>query len=234
MPPKLCYFRDSSILSCAAQVTGTVPAAAAGALMVRFDRTVFYPQGGGQPSDQGEVRSGNFIAKVAKVTHAENDEVDHLVTCDSEISTFLYQGAEVTMAVDEALRRWHSRLHSAGHVVDAALARLAITLVPTKGYHYEDGAYVEYEGTIEGEKSEIAKRIETACKEIIHEDHQVFIDFSDDSDDRKCQRSMRIGNIVSIPCGGTHVSTLKEIGNMTIRKVDIKKGKTRVCYAVEK
>jgi alanyl-tRNA synthetase len=201
---------------------------------VRFDQTVFYPQGGGQPSDQGEVRNGASFARVAKVTHAENGDVDHLITGESDLASFLFPGAQVTMVVDEALRRWHSRLHSAGHVVDAALARLAITLTPTKGYHYEDGAYVEYDGTIEGDKADITKRIENSCKEIIAENHQVFIDFSDESDDRKCLRSMRIGNIVAIPCGGTHVAKLKEIGNMTIRKVEIKKGKTRVCYAVEK
>ena len=234
MPPKLCYFRDSTLLSTLATITAVTPAVApAGALTVRFDQTVFYPQGGGQPSDQGELYSGANRATVAKVTHAENGEVDHLVT-ESEISPFVTVGVNVTMTVDPVLRHWHCRLHSAGHVVDAALARMAISLVPSKGYHYEDGPYVEYDGVIEGDKKDFAMRLQTVCQTLILEDHPVFIDFSDEPDDRKCQRAMRIATLVSIPCGGTHVASLAAIGTRTIRKVEAKKGKTRICYAVDK
>jgi len=35
-----------------------------------------------------------------------------------------------------------------------------------------------------------------------------------------------------IPCGGTHINNLKEIGNMTITKVKLKKGILRVSYLV--
>ena len=138
------------------------------------------------------------------------------------------------MEVDPEMRWWHSRLHSAGHVLDAALERLNIFIPTNRTYLYEDGPFIEYIGKIEEDKVELARRIEGACREIINEDHPVFIEFSDESDDRKCHRTMRIGNLISIPCGGTHVNHLKEIGNMYIRKVDMKKGKIKICYVVDK
>jgi len=36
----------------------------------------------------------------------------------------------------------------------------------------------------------------------------------------------------SVPCGGTHVANLKDIGRLTIRKVSHKKGLIRVAYEV--
>lgn len=51
--------------------------------------------------------------------------------------------------IDEARRRLHARLHSAGHALDVAMARIGLggeCLKPTKGYHFQEGPYVEYEG----------------------------------------------------------------------------------------
>lgn len=46
----------------------------------------------------------------------------------------------------------HSRLHSAGHLIDVALAELGRTdLKPGKGYHWEVGTYVEYIGKVDAE-----------------------------------------------------------------------------------
>ncbi len=42
-----------------------------------------------------------------------------------------------------------AKIHSAGHLIDIAMARVGRTdLQPTKGYHFEVGAYVEYLGTV--------------------------------------------------------------------------------------
>jgi hypothetical protein len=45
----------------------------------------------------------------------------------------------------------HARMHnSAGHLLDNAVSAVGILgqLVPTKGYHFPDNPYVEYEGTL--------------------------------------------------------------------------------------
>ena len=42
-------------------------------------------------------------------------------------------GDEVVLEVDEARRRLNARLHSAGHLIDAAVSRAGYVLKPTKG-----------------------------------------------------------------------------------------------------
>jgi Ser-tRNA(Ala) deacylase AlaX len=251
MPTKICYFRDCSLLSIKSKVTSVIHDNNNNCINLCFDQTVFYPQGGGQPSDNGTVtiiKNNNEDdgidaiedLKVKKVIHGPHDDVFHLCESCNESSSVAV-GDDALLQVDEELRFWHCRLHTAGHIVDAALARLgddiAGKLRPTKGYHYEDGPYVEYEGVLEGiDKVKFARQVEDECNALISEDHTVYIDFAnDDVDDTKCERCMRIGDdILSIPCGGTHVNHLKEVGVMNIRKVEMKKGKTKICYAVKK
>lgn len=49
----------------------------------------------------------------------------------------------MTIKVDEAKRRMHARLHSAGHLLDAAMRDIGYGhLEPSKGYHFADGPYV--------------------------------------------------------------------------------------------
>lgn len=45
----------------------------------------------------------------------------------------LQAGEEVLMDVDEGRRRINARLHSAGHLIDAAVSRAGYVLKPTKG-----------------------------------------------------------------------------------------------------
>lgn len=45
-------------------------------------------------------------------------------------------------------------------------------------------------------------------------------------------RSITMGNFRTTPCGGTHVTCLGEIGEVTIRKLEAKKGCLKVGYNV--
>lgn len=57
-------------------------------------------------------------------------------------------GRSVRVKVDMDQRQILSECHTAGHVVDSAMARCGRTLPPVKGYHFLDGPYVEYKGSI--------------------------------------------------------------------------------------
>ena len=45
-----------------------------------------------------------------------------------------------------------ARIHSAGHALDVAMAALGYTIRPTKGFHFPDGPYVEYEAASAAER----------------------------------------------------------------------------------
>jgi hypothetical protein len=76
--------------------------------------------------------------------------------------------------VDEARRLTNAKLHSAGHAIDAAVTRAGYggRLKPTKGYHFADGPYVEYRGSLPAEEREafvmaVNERLQEVVREAI-------------------------------------------------------------------
>lgn len=84
------------------------------------------------------------------------------------------EGQTVRMCIDSSHREMSARLHSAGHTIDAALKRcegdIFNRLKATKGYHFTDGPYVEYDGELtESEMKELPDIINKHMKDIILE-----------------------------------------------------------------
>jgi len=47
------------------------------------------------------------------------------------------------------------------------------------------------------------------------------------------RRVVIVGGDKGCPCGGTHVKNTNEIKKMTVRKLKVKKGRTKISYDVE-
>ena len=155
-----------------------------GTVTVCLDRTVFHAQGGGQPTDHGQLLvSGEAAMDVIKVVrNRETGIARH--TGNFLGASSLNVGQQVKASVDADLRRILSECHTgmycriripysthspsqpmvppllrcvvlkAGHVVDSAMARCGKFLKPSKAYHFLAGPYVEYEGTVEQQDKE--------------------------------------------------------------------------------
>ena len=88
-----------------------------------------------------------YHAEISKVTI---DRASGIVTHAGTISLpkspinsdFFPTNTTVKVSVDSANRQLLSECHTAGHVVDAAMARCDMLLPPTKGYHFLDGPYM--------------------------------------------------------------------------------------------
>ena len=241
-PTELLYLEDFSRLENTAKILAVNDEGEKKAVIL--DKTVFYPQGGGQPYDNGVIKGEIGVFRVEEVRF-QDGFVKHIGSFEKgELS----EGAEVKCNVDPDRRRLNSRLHSAGHVVDAAVDRLEYNWTPGKGYHFPDGPYVEYIGSIsenETEREEIRQKIETTCNQIIQESIEPKIQFMkkekmssvcrfvpEHMPDDKPGRVILYGNF-GAPCGGTHVSNLKEIGNISIPKIKTKKGNIRISYITQ-
>ena len=138
-------------------------------------------------------------------------------------------GDSVSCAVHEPTRITSARVHSAGHLIDTAMARCGITsevLAPTKGYHFASGAYVKYAGKLSVEEREaLLPRLQQALDALIAEALPVEVEMGDGG------RLVTIGG-VGCGCGGTHVSRVDQIGRVELKGIK-KKGKAmRVSYAV--
>ena len=108
-----------------------------------LDCTVFHPQGGGQPADTGIIKSetGEFVVTDTRLN--ENGIIYHF---GEFTHGSINNGDTVRLEIDQNARILHARLHSAGHLIDIAVRKAGLTnLIPTKGYHFTNGANVEYQ-----------------------------------------------------------------------------------------
>ena len=121
--------------------------------------------GWGQPSDQAKLeirRSGSGEAFVFVVENVKMDRESKIVWHsgyfeegggggkEKEVEDFSKEEYRARITIDADLRMKHSRIHSAGHLLDVAVANVRLTLdggfVPTKGSYDTENAYVDYKG----------------------------------------------------------------------------------------
>jgi Ser-tRNA(Ala) deacylase AlaX len=210
--------------------------------VVYLDQTILYPQGGGQPYDQGLIQGGatKFIVEEVRFVDGDVLHFGHF-----EGYPFM-PGEDVHIVVDGDRRKLNARLHSGGHLVDMAVTKLGLDWVPGKGYHFPDGPYVEYDGELDPEQqAELQARIEVKANELIEQNLPVschFVEYEElkhlcrhvptNLPTNKPIRVVQFDNF-AVPCGGTHVHSLADIQKLTITKLKKKGGSIRVGYAVE-
>lgn len=229
------------------------------------EKTIFHPQGGGQPSDVGTIISGasgssssnnttrtSFDVQAVRMDAVHDGQVLHFgrFTTDEGKGAFFEAGEEVEQAIDVEKRFLYSRLHTAGHVLGAAVRHLCEKEVEgfdeLKASHFPDSAACEFAGLIEGKwKDPIQKKVD----EYVAAKMPVEIDWWDEEDfkshglerlipDRSLAppgEKFRVVNIVGAevyPCGGTHVDTTDLCGETKVKKISRSKGQSRVSYTV--
>jgi len=209
-----------------------------------LDQTIFYPQGGGQPADTGEISTINGARFLVNDVRTIDGLVHHFGTL---IAGSIEKGEEAKIKIDPLRRRLNARLHSAGHLIDAAVQCLSLPLKPSKGYHFPDGPYVEYEGEIEAEKREdLRQQLEQKVTELVSAqlitqivstdkanllDHCPYI--PDYINDDKPVRVITMLPKLGCPCGGTHVKKSDEIGQIRLTKLKAKGGQIKISYALQ-
>mmetsp|Transcript_50984 Transcript_50984/g.153275 ORF Transcript_50984/g.153275 Transcript_50984/m.153275 type:complete len:234 (+) Transcript_50984:53-754(+) len=106
---------------------------------MNLDVTTMHPQGGGQPTDIGNIFSEGGAAR-AIIDRVSLDRETGVVThhgrvestTGGDLSENFSPGDSVSVAVDPSRRLVLSECHTAGHVVDSAMARCGRILPPTK------------------------------------------------------------------------------------------------------
>ena len=210
MPEALYLTSDD--LECTARVR-SCEQTQEGLWAVVCDRSVFHPQGGGQPSDIGLIND----VSVRKVIHTP-DAIIHL--CEAPLE------GEVSMAVDDKTRRLHSRLHSAGHIIGFVGDEYGWHA--TKGNHFPGESRVVFE-------PQNPEAIQLTEPEVFQSEVNALI--SKKLERRITEidglRYVTWGDLRAYPCGGTHVTNTEEIGKVCISKIKMKKGQITVSYSLE-
>jgi len=215
LPTTKLYLEDPTPLTANARITaiGETPE---GRPTVRLDRTPFHAQGGGQKSDVGTLGG----ARVLHVAHAEGGEVDHVL---DDVGG-LVVGGQVSALVDVEWRARNARSHTAGHLIVALLEARYPALQAVNGHHWPGQSRVEFSGT-RPEGVDIREQLRADLAAAVAGDLPVTITGSPHVD-----RGIQIGEHPPVPCGGTHLQSLGQLGDVSIDRVRTKSGKLRVSY----
>lgn len=204
-----------------------------------LDTTIFYPQGGGQPSDIGVMEFGEKKYNIHFVSFL-NGNVLHYTKEDIKD---LPLGGNIQMSIDEENRLLNSKCHTAGHLIAGLVNKLDESLIGKKGYHFLDGPYVEFEGLLKSNIEDfdiklneiLVGTLELNLKIKAYSVDQNFIKklklpIGFQSPEGKSLRVVEIEGFDPVPCGGTHIENTLSLKNLQIKKVQSKKGVLRISY----
>ncbi|MFH7807109.1 alanyl-tRNA editing protein [Acinetobacter sp. BSP-153] len=183
-----------------------------GRFAIQLSNTPFHPQGGGQPSDVGKINEVDVLHVVM-----QNDQIIHY----SNHATTL---GLAQARVDLNRRRYHSRLHSAGHLIGHVMQ--AFGWEPTKAQHWPEECKVQFVKQDHSEDQDL-ETLELLCNQYISSQLVRLTQQNADG-----YREVSFGDLPAFPCGGTHVQNLSEIGTLEITSYKLKKDKLTVSYRV--
>ena len=229
-------FRDDAY-----ETAFTARVVSAGDGVVVLDRTLFYPQGGGQPGDAGTLTlDDGRVANVVDTRHGADGAIEHHLAGDAPLPE---PGSTVRGAIDWDRRYARMRMHTALHLLSVAIP------APVTG-----GSLSEAKGRLDFDLPESTLDRDTvtrALADLIAADHPVTTEWITDEElDARPElvktlsvqpprgsgrvRLVRIGDVDLQPCGGTHVASTREIGRVRVGKVESKGKQNRRKHLVIK
>ncbi|MDO9097143.1 MAG: alanine--tRNA ligase-related protein, partial [Candidatus Methanoperedens sp.] len=208
---------------------------------VILDRTLFYPEGGGQPADHGTLSVNDYVANVVD---AQN--INGVIVHETDSDFGFKKGDTVKGKIDWGRRLAHMRHHTATHIVnESAKTVLGNHIWQTGAQKSTDRARLDlthYKRITDDEFREI----ELLANRSVMKNQPVFIDWMDRVEAEKQYgfvlyqggvppgkeiRILRVGNDVEA-CGGTHVSNTGLIGPIKLIKTErIQDGVERIEFS---
>ena len=183
---------------------------------IELEDTIFYGQSGGQPGDVGEI-----------ILDGQKIEVKNTIKSEGKIKNVLERidkvkfNQEVIAKIDWNKRYKHMRMHSALHLMCAA-----IPLGVTGGQIGFEKSRLDFN---DPDKKINKEELEDKINKLMKDDHQIIYELIDNKILEKQPdlvrtmsvkppkidgklRFVKIGDIDFQPCGGTHVKSTIEIG----------------------
>ncbi|HET6599440.1 MAG TPA: alanyl-tRNA editing protein [Burkholderiaceae bacterium] len=226
------FREDARLVECAARIVGV------DALGVRLDRTVFYPQGGGQAGDAGELLLADgtrFAVADTRKGEAPGEIVHLLAEGQAEALARLRPGEPVTARIDWERRHRHMRLHTATHLLCALVPHPVNGCSITAGY-----ARLDFHMNEPLDKEALNAGIARLAAEAHPVRHRWVPEAELDADPTLVRsmsvqpprgtgrvRMLEIEGVDWQPCGGTHVANTTEVQGVIVTKIEKKSAMTR-------
>ncbi|NUK31425.1 alanyl-tRNA editing protein [Parageobacillus sp. VR-IP] len=198
--------------------------------IITLSETAFYPEGGGQPCDNGVIADIPVLEVFEK-----NEEVYHRLPSLPAAST-------VRCRIDMARRLDHTQQHSGQHLLSAVCIELFDA--HTVGFHM-GSEVVTIDLNVPSLSEEALTAIENRANELIYTNIPVETYYVTKEEARqlpfrklpKIEGNIRVVEIKGIDvsaCCGTHVSRTGEIGMIKLLKAERHRGMTRLSFVCGK
>lgn len=231
---RLLCLEDSYLKECESKVVS------ASGKEIELDQTVFYPRGGGQPSDTGSLHTASGEAlRVANVSKKDGKIIHELETGNTELKS----GDTVNCAIDWGRRYVLMRMHTAAHVLAGTMhTKLGAQIT---GNQLETDK-TRFDFNLENFDREKFDAIVKEANDSLKQDVVLKVYPLPREEAMKLPGVVKLANalppsvsvlrIVEIPGidtqadGGTHVANLKEVGQIEIIKLENKGKDNRRIY----
>ncbi len=208
------------------QKTHTTSVVAVNELGVMLDSTIFYPMGGGQPGDTGQLTVAGNTYPVTDTRYSE-DRTNIIHYLDTEVAS-IKPGDEVELVLDWQRRHRLMRMHTSMHLMCHLIPAQA-----TGGAVGETESRIDFDlQGLEVNKEDLTQRINA----LIQQDIPVTVASISEAEldanpglvrtmsvqPPRGQGTVRTINIEDTDyqsCGGTHVKSTGEIGEVVIGKI---------------
>lgn len=199
-----------------------------------LDRSIFYATGGGQPGDSGQLKWAEQTLEIATAIKGERGQI---VLLPAEPARLPAVGTTVTQHLDWERRHRHMRVHTALHLLS-----VVVPLPVTGGSIGTEKGRLDFDME---ESPEDKDALEAALNALVAADHPISSHWITDEElaanpglvktmsvqppkGQGLVRLVQIGTDAAKvdlqPCGGTHVRSTAEIGQLRIGKIE-KKGR---------
>ena len=203
-----------------------------------LNQTIFYAKSGGQPGDTGTLSDKENNINIIDTIYNLEKNIVHITDKDIKFKI----NEKIIGKIDWKTRYKHMRMHSALH--------LLCSLIPfdvTGGQINYDKSRLDF--NIQDAKID-KEEIEYKINEIVKQDHEISYQWITNEElDKQPDlvrtmsvnpprtknkiRLVKIGNVDLQPCGGTHIKSTKEIGKISIGKIENKgKNNRRVNLSI--
>lgn len=219
------YYEQSELYEFEATVVEEVQQE--GKLLVRLDKTAFYPTSGGQPNDTGWLGAARVLDVLVM-----DERVYHVV--DSPCSV----GVKVLGRIDIPRRVDHMQQHTGQHIVSACFEQLFD--IDTVGFHLGD-EFVTIDLDTPLLTIETFQAVEEKANQIVLEDRKIVPVFvsPEDLPSLKLRHAPKVAENIRIvriegfdnnPCGGTHPSSTGKVGQIKLLKTEKTRNGTRLWF----
>ena len=215
-----------------------------GGLSVALDRTAFYPESGGQPSDRG-ILAGREVNGLSE----ESGVVWHAL--GPEIGLELRRGLTVHGEIDADLRLDHMQQHTGQHILSAAFVKIGDR--PTVSFHLgREESTIDLSGppleaddlrAVEEEaNASVLRDVPIRIHAVPRSELDRFPLRREPGEEHEILRVIEIEGIDWSACGGTHARRTGEVGpihilgmekSKNLRRVRFLAGKRALCWMAE-